>query len=54
MGIHACIGAQFANMQLNIALLKLVLILRIYKEITPPTFDGIYTRGTTKYNLERV
>ena len=54
MGIHACIGAQFANMQLNIALQKLVLILRNYKEITPPTFDGIYTRGATKYNLERV
>lgn len=54
VGIHACIGAQFANMQLNIALQKLVLILKKYKEITPPTFDGIYTRGATKYNLERV
>ena len=41
-------------MQLNIALQKLVLILKKYKEITPPTFDGIYTRGATKYNLERI
>ncbi|WP_176701413.1 cytochrome P450 [Gilliamella sp. Choc5-1] len=54
VGIHACIGAQFANMQLNIALQKLVLILKNYKEITPPTFGGIYTRGATQYNLERV
>lgn len=54
VGIHACIGAQFANMQLNIALQKLVPILKKYKEATPPLFDGIYTRGATKYSLERI
>ncbi|EHE6188425.1 cytochrome P450 [Salmonella enterica] len=52
-GVHACIGAQFANAQLNIALKKLMPILKIYKEKTPPTFYGIYTRGVKEYHLER-
>ncbi|HAF2130080.1 TPA: cytochrome P450 [Salmonella enterica] len=53
-GAHACIGAQFANAQLNIALKKLMPILQIYKEKMPPTFYGIYTRGVKEYHLERV
>ncbi|EOC0699275.1 cytochrome P450 [Salmonella enterica subsp. enterica serovar Kokomlemle] len=53
-GAHACIGAQFANAQLNIALKKLIPILQIYKEKMPPTFYGIYTRGVKEYHLERV
>lgn len=53
-GRHACIGAQFANMQLNIALQKLVPLMNIYKETATPKFDGIYTRGAVEYFLERV
>ncbi len=25
-----------------------------YKEITSSTFNGIYTQGATKYNMERI
>ncbi|HAG0930010.1 TPA: cytochrome P450 [Salmonella enterica] len=53
-GIHACIGAQFANSQLNIAIKKLMPILQNYKEVIPPSFEGIYTRGVKEYYLERV
>lgn len=52
-GIHSCIGAQFANMQLNLALEKLVPLLMEYEEKSPPIFNGIYTRGATSYILRR-
>ncbi|MDR5874629.1 cytochrome P450 [Vreelandella gomseomensis] len=53
-GMHTCIGAQFANMQLSIALQKLTPVVEKYKEVKPPEFGGIYTRGATKYFLERI
>lgn len=53
-GIHACIGAQFATTQLNIALKTLIPVLPYYKETSPPVFTGIYTRGATEYYLERI
>lgn len=53
-GIHSCIGAQFANLQLNTALEQLVPVLSEYKEASSPKFDGIYTRGAIEYHLERV
>lgn len=52
-GIHTCIDAQFANMQLNVALEKLSPLLKVYQEKYPPVFDGIYTRGAVSYILER-
>lgn len=53
-GIHTCIGAQFANMQLNLVLKKFSKILLDYEEKAPPIFSGIYTRGTESYLLARV
>lgn len=53
-GMHVCIGAQFANMQLSIALEKLVPIINSYVEAEPPKFDGVYTRGAIEYYLKRV
>lgn len=53
-GIHACIGAQFATTQLNIALKTLIPVLPCYKETSPPVFTGIDTRGTTEYYPERI
>lgn len=52
-GIHTCIGSQFSNMQLNLALDRLAPLLLNYEEATIPVFDGIYTRGTTSYQLKR-
>lgn len=53
-GIHTCIGAQFANMQLSIALRKLNPLFLKYKEVGSPKFDGIYTRGASNYYFERI
>lgn len=53
-GKHACIGMQFANKQLSIALQKLTPILNDYKESEPPKFEGIYTRGAVQYYLRRI
>lgn len=52
-GIHTCLGAQFANTQLNTALRKLVPLFLNYKEIASPVFHGVYTRGTSQYYFER-
>ncbi|MEQ5055976.1 cytochrome P450 [Klebsiella michiganensis] len=40
-GIHTCIGAQFANLQLNLALERLAPLLLEYEEVEPPVFSGI-------------
>lgn len=53
-GVHACVGAQFANTQLCIALKTLVPVLRNYKEVSCPRFEGVYTRGATEYHLKRI
>lgn len=53
-GMHTCLGAQFANMQLSIAIEKLLPIIQSYKESAPPDFKGIYTRGATEYFLEGI
>lgn len=53
-GMHACIGAQFSNMQLTLALKKLIPILVGYREVMPPKFHGVYVRGTNRYLLKRV
>lgn len=54
VGFMLVLVLSIANAQLNIALKKLMPILQIYKEKTPPNFYGIYTRGVKEYHLERV
>ncbi|WP_399477945.1 cytochrome P450 [Xenorhabdus griffiniae] len=52
-GIHTCIGAQFANLQLNLAILKLAPLILSFNEKSYPIFDGVYTRGAIKYVLAK-
>lgn len=52
-GPHVCIGSQFANMQLGIALKRLVPVIKMYKESAQPKFEGVYIRGATEYHLEK-
>lgn len=50
-GPHFCLGAQFSKIQLAIALEKIIPYLSKLEEYTenPIEFEGIYSRGPTKY-----